>query len=249
MIDLKEKVIVITGGTAGIGLGIAQKMLEHGATVVLLGQNQDRGEKAEAELKKIIPGANVSFASVDVSKTELVEETLKNILSRFGKIDVLVNNAGITRDGLLMKMTEADWDQVLDTNAKSCFNTCRAVIRSMLKARSGKIINISSVIGLIGNPGQINYAASKGALIAMTKAMAKEFAPRNIQVNCIAPGFIETQMTEILTPEQKATILAGIPLGRMGKPEEIANAVLFLASFLSDYITGQVLTVDGGMVM
>jgi 3-oxoacyl-[acyl-carrier protein] reductase len=148
-----------------------------------------------------------------------------------------------------MKMSENEWDEVLNTNAKSCFNTCRAVVRSMLKAKSGKIINIASIIGLIGNPGQVNYAASKGALIAMTKALALELASRNIQVNCVAPGFIDTKMTEILTETQRQSIISKIPLGRIGSPEEIAHAVLFLASSLSNYITGQVLVVDGGMVM
>lgn len=246
---LEGKTALVTGGTSGIGLGIATKFLEQGCTVVLFGQNQEKGEKAVANLKALFPSASLSFVSVDVSKSSLVEEKIKEILAAFGKIDILVNNAGIVRDGLLMKMSEEDWDQVLDTNAKSCFNTCRAVARSMLKSRSGKIINISSVIGLIGNPGQVNYAASKGAIIAMTKSMALEFASRNVQVNCVAPGFIETQMTENLTPEQKAIILARIPLGRMGTAEEVANGVLVLASSLSNYITGQVLTVDGGMVM
>lgn len=239
---LDGKIALITGGTSGIGYAIAQKFTEQGCQVILFAQNPEKGEKAAKDL-------NALFVPVDVSNTALVEEKIKEILSSHGKIDILVNNAGITRDGLLMKMTEEDWDSVLDTNAKSCFNTCRAVARSMLKARSGKIINISSVVGISGNPGQVNYAASKGGMIAMTKAMALEFASRNIQVNCIAPGFIETQMTDLLTPEQKEAILSRIPVGRMGKTEEVADAALFLASSLSSYVTGQVLTVDGGMVM
>lgn len=239
---LEGKIALITGGTSGIGYAIAKKFTEQGCQVILFAQNKEKGEKAAQDL-------NAHFVPVDVSNTTLVDEAIKEILSSHGKIDILVNNAGITRDGLLMKMTEDDWDKVLDTNAKSCFNTCRAVARSMLKARSGKIINISSVVGLSGNPGQVNYAASKGGMIAMTKAMALEFASRNIQVNCIAPGFIETQMTDLLTEEQKTSILSRIPLGRMGKPEEVADAALFLASILSSYVTGQVLTVDGGMVM
>lgn len=239
---LDGKIALITGGTSGIGYAIAKKLKEQGCQVILFAQNKEKGEKAARDLEAL-------FVAVDVSNTAIVEEEIKKILSSHGKIDILVNNAGITRDGLLMKMSEEDWDKVLDTNAKSCFNTCRAVSRAMLKAKSGKIINISSVVGISGNPGQANYAASKGAMIAMTKAMALEFASRNIQVNCIAPGFIETQMTDILTEEQKGAILARIPLGRMGKTEEVADAVLFLASSLSSYITGQVLTVDGGMVM
>lgn len=242
---LDGKIALITGGTSGIGLAIAKKFIEHGAYAILFGQNEEKGKAAIAEL----PEEKAFFQSIDVSKTDLVELAIKELLAKHGKIDILVNNAGITRDELMMKMKESDWDQVLDTNTKSCFNTCRALARPMLKARQGKMINISSIIGLIGNPGQVNYAASKGAIISMTKAMALEFASRSIQVNCIAPGFIETPMTGILTESQKESILSKIPLGRMGIPEEIANAALFLASSLSDYITGQVLIVDGGMVM
>lgn len=241
---LENKIALITGGSSGIGLAIAKKFAEQGAKVIIFGQNEEKGRKAVSEI-----GDDASFQSVDVSKTDAVELAIKEILAREGKVDILVNNAGITRDELMMKIKESDWDDVMDTNAKSCFNTSRALARPMLKARQGKIINVSSVIGLIGNAGQVNYAASKGAIIAMTKAMALEFASRSIQVNCIAPGFVDTQMTGVLTESQKESILTKIPLGRMGFPEEIANAALFLASSLSDYITGQVLTVDGGMVM
>lgn len=240
---LLGKVAIITGGTAGIGFSIAQTFAEQGARVILFGTNQEKGDKAKEAI------AHASFVQVDVSKTQAVEEAIKQALAEHGKIDILVNNAGITRDQLLMKMTEEEWDMVIDTNLKSCYNTCRALIRSMMKAKSGKIINISSVIGLTGNAGQINYAASKGGMIALTKALALEVASRQIHVNCIAPGFISTQMTEILTDAQKESIIPKIPLGRMGSPEDIANAALFLASHLSNYITGQVLTVDGGMVM
>lgn len=240
---LQDKIALITGGTSGIGFAIAKKFVENGAFVILFGQNEEKGAKAIAELKQGI------FKSVDVSNKSAVDQAIHDLLIEYSRIDILVNNAGITRDELLMKMTEEDWDQVMDTNAKSVFLTCRALARSMLKARKGKIINISSIIGLIGNPGQVNYAASKGAIISMTKALALEFASRSIQVNCIAPGFIDTQMTGVLTLSQKESILSKIPLGRMGFPEEIANAALFLASALSDYITGQILTVDGGMVM
>lgn len=241
---LENKTALITGGSSGIGLAIAKKFAEQGAKVIIFGQNAEKGNKAVSEI-----GNAASFHSIDVSKTDDVEQKIKEILAQEGKIDILVNNAGITRDELMMKIKEEDWDLVMDTNAKSCFNTSRALARPMLKARQGKIINVSSVIGLIGNAGQVNYAASKGAIIAMTKALALEFASRSIQVNCIAPGFVDTQMTGVLTESQKESILAKIPLGRMGFPEEIANAALFLASSLSDYITGQVLTVDGGMVM
>lgn len=242
---LDDKIALVTGGTSGIGFAIAKKFVENGAFVILFGQNEEKGKNALSELTE----GKAIFIPVDVSKTEAVDLAIKELLIRFGRVDILVNNAGITRDELLMKMKEEDWDQVLDTNAKSCFNTCRALSRAMLKAKKGKIINVSSIVGLIGNAGQVNYAASKGAMIAMTKALALEFASRRVQVNCIAPGFIDTQMTGILTESQKESILVKIPLGRMGFPEEIANAALFLASSLSDYITGQVLTVDGGMVM
>lgn len=242
---LNDQVALITGGTSGIGLAIAKKFAENGAKVILFGQSEEKGSKALLEL----PGEKAFFYSINVADTKIVEGEIKELLQRFGKIDILVNNAGITRDDLLMKMKEEDWDQVLDTNAKSVFNTARALARFMLKAKKGRIINISSVIGLIGNPGQVNYAASKGAIISMTKAMALEFASRGVLVNCIAPGFIDTKMTGVLTETQKDSIISKIPLGRMGNPEEIANAALFLASTLSDYITGQVLTVDGGMVM
>lgn len=241
---LSGKTVLITGGTSGIGLAIAECFAAHGAQVTVLGTNPEKGAQAVQSIQEKAPGSTPRFLPVDVSNFQKVDETIASL----GKIDILVNCAGITRDGLLMKMTEEDWDKVLDVNAKSCFNTCKAVIRQMLKARSGKILNIASVIGLVGNPGQVNYAASKGAIIAMTKALALEVAPRNIQVNCIAPGFIRTAMTDALTEDQREGILKRIPLGRMGLPEEVANAALFLASSLADYITGQVITVDGGMV-
>lgn len=241
---LQNKHAIVTGGSAGIGLAIAKVFIEQGAQVAIFGMNAERGQAALSEL-----GSNALFIPVDVSKTAAVDEAIKQVLEHFGKCDILVNNAGITRDQLLMKMSEADWDEVLNTNAKSCYNTCRAIVRTMLKAKEGKIINISSVIGLTGNPGQVNYAASKGAIIAMSKSLAQELASRNIQVNCIAPGFIETKMTALLTETQRHSIISKIPLGRIGSPEEVAHTALFLASSLSNYITGQVLVVDGGMVM
>lgn len=248
MKDLEGKTALITGGSSGIGLAIAKKLATHGVRVAIFGTNLERGEKALEQLNEIAPIEH-RFYQVDVSKTDQVENAIKDFLHQFSKIDILVNNAGITKDQLLMKMTDQDWDDVLNTNVKSCFLICRALARPLLKAKQGKIINISSVIGLIGNPGQANYAASKGAIIALTKALALEFASRNIQVNCIAPGFIQTKMTDALTEAQKETIISKIPLGRMGQPEDIADAVYFFASDFSKYITGQVLTVDGGMVM
>ena len=186
---------------------------------------------------------------MNVSKSKEVDENIQNILIDFGKIDILVNNAGVTRDHLLMRMSEEDWDEVLDVNLKSVYNTCKSLARSMMKARSGSIINISSVIGLMGNAGQANYAASKAGMIGFTKSIAKEFASRGVRANCVAPGYIETQMTDVLPPQVKEGILTKIPLGRIGLPSDIAQAVLFLASDASCYITGQVLAVDGGMVM
>jgi 3-oxoacyl-[acyl-carrier protein] reductase len=241
---LLGKTALVTGGSSGIGFAIAKRLAGQGAEVIIFGTNPEKGEKALTEIQQLNPVKAPAFFAVDVSKAEQVESTVQ----KFPKIDILVNCAGITRDGLLMKMTEEDWDQVMSVNAKSCFNMSKSVIRQMIKARSGKILNISSIIGLIGNPGQFNYAASKGAIIAMTKALALEVAPRNIQVNCIAPGFIQTPMTEILTESQRESILSRIPLGRMGTPEEVADAALFLVSSLANYITGQVVTVDGGMV-
>lgn len=242
---LTGKTVLITGGTSGIGLAIAECFASQGAQVTVFGTNPEKGALALESIQQKAPGSSPRFLAVNVSDYQKVDEAIASL----GKLDILVNCAGITRDGLLMKMNEEDWDAVLNVNAKSCFNTCKAVIRQMLKARSGKILNIASVVGLVGNPGQVNYAASKGAVIAMTKALALEVAPRNIQVNCIAPGFITTAMTDALTEDQREAILKRIPLGRMGLPEEVAKAALFLASSFADYITGQVITVDGGMVM
>lgn len=246
---LKDQVAIVTGGTAGIGKAIALKFAEHGAKVVILGTNSERGNGIVEEIRQMTHADNGRFFKVDISKSKEVEETIKKILEEFPGVDILVNNAGITCDQLLMKMTEEEWDKVMDINVKSCYNTCRYLVRTMMKAKKGKIINMSSVIGLTGNAGQVNYAASKAAIIGFTKALAKEIASRNICVNCIAPGFIDTGMTGELSEAQKESILATIPFGRMGNPIDIANIALFLASPLSDYITGQVLTVDGGMVM
>lgn len=243
-LDLKDKVAIVTGGTAGIGREIAKKLHSHGAKVAIIGTNPERGGEVVQELKE-----NAVFYACNVSNTQEVDETVKQILSHFGRVDILVNNAGITRDLLLLKMSEEDWDQVMETNVKSCYNFAKACTRPMMKSRFGRIINISSVIGLTGNAGQVNYAASKAAMIGFTKALAKELASRNILVNCIAPGFIQTRMTDAMTEAQKEITLTQIPLNRMGTTDEIANSVLFLASDLSTYITGQVITVDGGMVM
>jgi 3-oxoacyl-[acyl-carrier protein] reductase len=246
---LKNQVAIVTGGTAGIGKAIALKLAEHGAKVVIFGTHLERGAQVVEEIKQLTKEEGAAFFPVNVAKTEEVDETIKKVLEMHKQVDILVNNAGIKRDQLLIKMSPEDWDNVLEVNVKSCYNTCHALVRPMMKARKGSIINISSVIGLTGNAGQVNYAASKAAMIGFTKALAKELASRRIRVNCVAPGFIETQMTEGMTEEQKKAILAAIPMEHMGSPQDVANAVLFLASSLADYITGQVLTVDGGMVM
>jgi 3-oxoacyl-[acyl-carrier protein] reductase len=248
---LKGKTVLVTGATAGIGKEIALTFARQGAHVAICGTHGERGLAVLAELARVAaePGQRFLLELVDVSDKQAVEEAVQRLLAAWGTIDVLVNNAGITRDGLLMKMSEEDWDSVIDVNLKSVYNTCQSLIRPMMKARGGKIINISSVVGLTGNAGQVNYAASKSGIIGFTKALAQEVATRNICVNCIAPGFIQTRMTDELTDAQKENLLRQIPMGRMGMPQEVAEVALFLASPLSSYVTGQVLTVDGGMVM
>ncbi len=248
---LKGKTALITGGTAGIGKAIACLYAENGADVAIFGTNQERAEQAlkEIEACKADPQQKCAYYLVDVSKSKEVESSVEQILKNWGKVDILVNNAGITRDNLLMKMTEEDWDLVVDVNLKSVYNTCKVLTRPMMKARSGAIINITSVIGLTGNAGQANYAASKSGMIGFSKSLAKELASRGIRINCVAPGYIETQMTQVLSDQVKEAILSKIPLSRIGQPRDIAHAALFLASDLANYITGQVITVDGGMVM
>lgn len=247
---LKGKRALVTGGTAGIGQAIACAMAKAGAHVVIFGTNQERAAETVKKMEVLAAGSGRMFSSyiLDVADRSAVDSAIQTILTT-GGIDILVNNAGITRDGLLMKMSEEDWDQVLATNLKSVYNTCQSLVRPMLKARSGKIINISSVAGISGNAGQTNYAASKAGMIGFTKSLAKEVASRGICVNCIAPGFIQTKMTDVLTEAQKEGILKQIPMGKMGTVENIADAVVFFASPPGDYITGQVLAVDGGMVM
>jgi 3-oxoacyl-[acyl-carrier protein] reductase len=248
---LKGKAAIVTGGTAGIGKAIAMLFASQGAHVAIFGTNLERGAQSVLDLEQARnrPDQKILFFALDISKTKEVEEAIGKLLAEWGKIDILVNNAGITRDNLLMKMSEEDWDRVVEVNLKSLYNTCRALCRPMMKARCGSIINITSVVGLMGNAGQINYAAAKSGMIGFTKSLAKELASRGIRANCIAPGYIETQMTDVLTPQVKEQIVAKIPLSRIGQPKDIANAVLYLASDLSSYITGQVIAVDGGMVM
>jgi len=247
MAQFTDKTVLVTGGTAGIGRAIALRFAREGASVAIFGTNGERASQVLEEMRSLATHPDQKFFSklVDVSDKKAVDAAVADL----GFIEILVNNAGITRDGLLMKMSEDDWDLVIAVNLKSIYNLSQAVIRPMLKARQGKIVNISSVVGLMGNAGQTNYAAAKAGMIGMTKALAKEVASRGICVNCIAPGFIQTAMTGVLTDEQKAAIFKQIPMGRLGLPEEIADAVLFLSGPGANYITGQTLTVDGGMVM
>lgn len=248
---LKGKKALVTGGTAGIGKAIASLFAEHGADVAIFGTNKERAEQAlkEIDAAKADPSQKTASFLLDVSKPKEVDQAVEQLLKEWGSVDILVNNAGITKDNLLIRMSEEDWDQVLSVNLKSVFNLCRSLGRPMMKARGGVIINISSVIGLTGNAGQINYAASKSGMIGFTKSLAKELASRNVRANCIAPGYIETQMTDALSDAVKGAILEKIPMNRIGKPRDIAHAALYLASDLASYVTGQCLTVDGGMVM
>ncbi|MDN3505345.1 MAG: 3-oxoacyl-[acyl-carrier-protein] reductase [Rhabdochlamydiaceae bacterium] len=246
---VKGKKVLITGGTAGIGKGMALTFAKNGSDVIIFGTNEERGSVIVNEMRELAQSEDQKFGflKVDVSNYEESLAKAQEAMDLLGGVDVLINNAGITRDKLLMKMDEEDWDQVLDVNLKSVFNFCKAVVRPMMKARSGKIINISSVIGLTGNPGQVNYAASKSGMIGFTQSLAKEVSSRGVCVNCIAPGFIQTPMTDALNETQKAAIMQKIPMQKLGQTEDIANVCLFLASKLSDYVTGEVIAVDGGM--
>ncbi len=249
MFSLNDKVAVVTGAGRGIGHGIALALAKAGAKIAVVSRSEANSQKTADELNALQgPGTAHPFA-VDVADYAACQETGKRILESFGKVDILVNNAGITKDGLALKMSEEAWDSVLDTNLKGAFNMIKAVQRSILKQPNARIINISSVIGLIGNAGQANYAASKAGLFGLTKSLAREFSGRGVTVNAIAPGFIATEMTHALNEDQKKAILDTIPLKDFGQVEDIANAVLFLSSNEARYITGQTLTVDGGMVM
>jgi 3-oxoacyl-[acyl-carrier protein] reductase len=247
MSALANQVAVITGAGRGIGRAIALKFADAGADVVCVSRTAENSEKVAGEVRTL--GRRAWAHAVDVADAAAVASASEKILADAGRVDVLVNNAGITRDGLLMRMSEEDWDAVLNTNLKGAFSFTKAFSRAFLKQRSGRIINVTSVIGLIGNAGQCNYAASKAALIGFTKSIARELASRGITCNALAPGFIETDMTGALSPEMRTEVLQKIPLNCLGRPEDIAEAALFLASPSARYITGQVLTVDGGMVM
>ncbi|MFC5712182.1 3-oxoacyl-[acyl-carrier-protein] reductase [Thalassorhabdus alkalitolerans] len=244
----EERSALITGASRGIGRAIALELAKNGINV---GVNYAGSkEKAEAVVKECEEYGVRSFAiQADVSNEQDVKAMIKETVDQFGRLDILVNNAGITRDNLVMRLKEDDWDAVMDTNLKGVFQCSKAVARQMMKQRAGKIINISSVVGVLGNAGQANYVAAKAGVIGLTKTLAREFASRNIQVNAVAPGFIETEMTEELGEEVKNDLLNQIPLGKLGKPEEVAAVVRFLSSSDADYLTGQTIHVDGGMVM
>ncbi|MCL1827074.1 MAG: 3-oxoacyl-[acyl-carrier-protein] reductase [Candidatus Cloacimonetes bacterium] len=244
---LENKVAVITGAARGIGLAIAEKFAEEGATVIITDMNQSYIDESVQELKN--KKYDVAGICMNVTDSQNVEECFKEITDIWGKIDILVNNAGITRDNLLMRMKDEDWDAVIHTNLKGTFTTTKSATRIMLNQKSGSIINIASVIGVIGNAGQANYAASKGGIIALTKSTAKELGSRNIRCNAVAPGYIETAMTATLEESIREEYAKSIPLKRMGQPIDVANLCLFLASDEASYITGQTLMVDGGLVM
>lgn len=247
MINLKEKVAVVTGSARGLGKAIAEKLAEAGANIVITDILEDGVETAKAIAEKY--NVETIFVKSNVVEMDSAKELVKKTIEKFSKIDIMVNNAGITRDGLFLRMKEDDFDKVIAVNLKGVFNCTQAVFKKMIKQRSGSIINISSVIGLIGNVGQTNYAASKAGVLGITKSVAREGAKRGIRVNAVAPGFIKTEMTKTLKEEVQKQILSQIPMGEMGNPEDVANTVLFLASDLSSYVTGQTIPVDGGMVM
>lgn len=246
--EFKGKVSVVTGGSRGIGRQIAEALAAAGATVVVCATQQNRCDEVAAHLAATY-GVPALGIQVDVASTAAVDEMVKTVIATYGRMDILVNNAGITRDNLLLRMSEEDWDAVLATNLKSIYNTTKAAIRPMLKQKYGRIINISSVVGVMGNPGQANYAASKAGMIGFSKSIAKEVGAKGITCNVIAPGFVDTEMIESLPKEYLDNIMGQIPQKRLGSSQDVANAMLFLASDLSSYITGQVLNVDGGMLM
>ncbi|MDT8859061.1 3-oxoacyl-[acyl-carrier-protein] reductase [Alkalihalobacillus sp. MEB130] len=245
---LQGKTAIVTGASRGIGRATAIELGRNGANVVVnYAGSQERAEQVVAEIKSL--GVDALAIQADVADSEQVQAMVKETIEVFGRVDILVNNAGITKDNLIMRMKEEEWDAVINTNLKGVFNCGKAVTRQMMKQRYGRIINVASVVGVLGNPGQANYVAAKAGVIGLTKTMARELANRNIHVNAVAPGFIETDMTDELGEDMKGQLLSQIPLATLGKPEHIANVVRFLASPDADYMTGQTLHVDGGMVM
>lgn len=240
----ENKVVMITGGAAGIGKVTAENFAREGAKVAICDVNTEAGEATANEL-----GPEASFTQVDVANSASVSDWVETVVDRYGQIDVLVNNAGITRDGLIMRMKEEDWDAVISVNLKSAFNCIKAISKIMVRQKSGCIINLASVVGVMGNPGQANYVASKAGMIGLTKTVARELGSRGITVNAVAPGFIETDMTAVLSEKAREAMLSIIPLQRAGTPQDVAEAITFLASDSAAYITGQVLHVTGGMYM
>jgi 3-oxoacyl-[acyl-carrier protein] reductase len=247
MAGLQGRIALVTGASQGIGRACALQLARAGATVVLAARNETKLAEVEAEIAAA--GGHAAAFALDVATEESIKTAAKAVIERFGKVEILVNNAGITRDGLMMAMKRADWDDVLGTNLTGAFLLTQALLRPMLKNRWGRIINISSVVGRTGQAGQVNYASSKAGLIGMTRSLAREVASRGITVNAVAPGFIETPMTAVLSDEQTKAMLATVPLGRRGTPKDVAQAVKFLASDAASYITGHVLDVNGGMFM
>lgn len=247
MINLSGKVAIVTGSSRGIGHAIAETLAKAGAKVMISSRNAGDCDRVVTEFQAL--GYTVSGFAADVADTASAQQLVQKTIDTWGEINIVVNNAGIARDNLIMRMKESDWDTVMAVNLKSIFNVSQAAIRPMLKARGGRIINITSVVGQMGNPGQTNYAASKAGIIGFTKSLAREIASRNITVNAVAPGYITTEMTANLNDEAKKRLMDQIPLGRIGETTDVANLVLFLASDLASYITGQVYNVDGGLVM
>ena len=243
--ELEGRIALVTGGSRGIGLAISQVLAEAGARVAVVARNAERAAEAAASL----PGSGHAGYACDVADGAAVSATVEAVEADLGGVDILVNNAGITRDNILLRMKDEEWNEVIDTNLRGAFFMTRAVYRGMMKRRDGAIINVSSVVGLMGNPGQANYAASKAGLLGFTRSVARELASRGVRCNAIAPGYIRTDMTADLTEEQTHALLAGIPMQRLGDPADIAGVVRFLAGPSARYITGQVLSVDGGMVM
>lgn len=242
-INLKDKKIILTGGSRGIGLSILEKLYSIGSQILIIGSSKENLQKTKSKYPKIL------IEAFDLGDHDQITNLFKNCMHQLGGLDVLINNAGITRDNLAIRMSKDEWSKVIDVNLTSSFLMSQEAIKLMLKNKKGSIVNITSVVAHLGNAGQVNYASSKAALIAMSKSLAREYAKKNIRVNCISPGFIETDMTSVLKEDQKAMLLNNIPMGKMGEGNDIANGVVFLASDMSSYITGETIHINGGMYM